>query len=132
MRDARGWVNRRAVIPALLLLSAGCAGVPRDASLPVHDPNEQLNRPVMAASVTVMRPAAEVVRMIPDPLRDRLSDLNSNLKEPRIFVNNVLQGRFEAAHTTFARFLQNSVFGFGGLFDIASREGLQQVSGDFG
>jgi phospholipid-binding lipoprotein MlaA len=61
-----------------------------------------------------------------------LHDLNSNLKEPRIFVNVVLQGRFEAAAQTSARFVMNSVFGMGGLFDIASREGLQQQSGDFG
>jgi phospholipid-binding lipoprotein MlaA len=43
-----------------------------------------------------------------------------------------LQGRFKAAHTTAGRFLGNSIFGLGGLFDIASREGVQQNSGDFG
>jgi phospholipid-binding lipoprotein MlaA len=125
-------MNRGAVLAALSLLLAACAGVPRDASLPVNDPNEQWNRQMMAATVTVMRPAAQVVGAIPGPVHDRLRDFNSNIKEPRILVNNVLQGRFEAAHTTFARFLQNTVFGFGGLFDLAGREGLQQVSGDFG
>jgi phospholipid-binding lipoprotein MlaA len=54
------------------------------------------------------------------------------LKEPRIFVNNLLQGRFDAAHTAAGRFLANSVLGVGGLFDIASRAGLEQKSGDFG
>jgi phospholipid-binding lipoprotein MlaA len=128
---ARGWVNR-AVAAALPLLLAACAGVPRDASLPINDPNEQQNRHVMAASVAMLRPAAEVVSAIPGPVHDRLRDLNSNLKEPRIFVNNVLQGRFDAAHTTAGRFLANSVLGVGGLFDIASRAGLEQKSGDFG
>jgi phospholipid-binding lipoprotein MlaA len=131
MRHARGWINW-AVASALPLLLAACAGVPRDASLPINDPNEQQNRRVMAASLAMLRPAAQVVSAIPGPVHDRLRDLNSNLKEPRIFVNNVLQGRFEAAHATAGRFLANSVLGAGGLFDIASRAGLEQKSGDFG
>jgi phospholipid-binding lipoprotein MlaA len=132
MRHGRDGLNRGAVVSILSLLLAACAGIPRDASLPINDPNEQVNRQMMAVTVTVARPAAQVVHALPGPIQDRLRDFNSNLKEPRILVNNVLQGRFDAAHTTFARLLQNSVFGFGGLFDIAAREGLQQASGDFG
>ncbi|MFL5063151.1 MAG: VacJ family lipoprotein [Xanthobacteraceae bacterium] len=131
MRHARGGVNW-AVASALLLVLAACAGVPRDASLPINDPHEQLNRHVLTATRVTLRPAAEVVSAIPGPLHDRLRDFNSNLKEPRIFANNVLQGRFDAAHTTAGRFLANSVLGVGGLFDIASRAGLEQKSGDFG
>jgi phospholipid-binding lipoprotein MlaA len=108
-------------------------GLPRDASLPINDPNEDMNRHVMAANQEVLRPVSQVVKAaIPGPVHDRLHDLNSNLKEPRIFVNNVLQGRVEAAAHTGARFFMNSIFGMGGLFDIASREGLPQESGDFG
>src|SRR5262249_48880485 len=109
------------------------AGAPRDASLPVNDPNEQFNRHVMAANQAVMGPASQVVNAaIPGPLHDRLRDFNSNLKEPRILVNTLLQGRFEAAAQTGVRFVTNSVFGLGGLFDVASRSGLEQKSGDFG
>ncbi|MFL6972779.1 MAG: VacJ family lipoprotein [Xanthobacteraceae bacterium] len=121
-----------AVASALLLVLAACAGVPRDASLPINDPHELLNRHVLTVTRVTLRPAAEVVSAIPGPLHDRLRDFNSNLKEPRIFANNVLQGRFDAAHTTAGRFLANSVLGVGGLFDIASRAGLEQKSGDFG
>jgi phospholipid-binding lipoprotein MlaA len=118
---------------ALPVLLAACAGVPRDASLPVNDPNEQFNRHVMAANQAVMGPASQVVNAaIPGPLHDRLRDFNSNLKEPRILVNTLLQGRFEAAAQTGVRFVTNSVFGLGGLFDVASRSGLEQKSGDFG
>jgi len=132
MRHARGWIHW-AVASALPLLLGACAGVPRDASLPINDPHEQVNRHVMAANLATLRPASEAVNaVIRGPLHDRLRDFNANLKEPRIFVNNVLQGRFAAAHTTAARFLVNSVFGFAGTFDIATREGLPQNSGDFG
>jgi len=131
MRHARDWVNWAAA-SALPLLLAACAGAPRDLSSAINDPNERLNRHVLAATRVTLRPVAAVVSAIPGPLHDRLRDFNSNLKEPRIFVNNVLQGRFEAAHATAGRFLTNSVLGVGGLFDIASRAGLEQKSGDFG
>jgi len=132
MRGAR-CALKWAIAWVLPLLLGACAGLPRDASLPVNDPNEDMNRHVMEVNQVILRPASEFVKAaIPGPVHDRVHDLNSNLKEPRILVNNVLQGRFEAAAQTSARFVMNSVFGIGGLFDLASREGLQQQSGDFG
>ena len=101
--------------------------------MPVNDPNEDVNRHVMAANQEVLRPASEFVKTaIPGPVHDRVRDLNSNLKQPRIFVNNVLQGRGDAAAHTGARFLMNTLFGLGGLVDVASHAGLPQESGDFG
>jgi phospholipid-binding lipoprotein MlaA len=132
MRYTKGWVQRATAWVLLVLVSA-CAGTPRDPSLPISDPNEETNRKVLADNQTVLRPISEAVRaIIPGPVHDRLHDFNSNLKEPRIFVNDVLQFRFEAAAHTSARFLANSIFGIGGLVDIASREGVPQESGDFG
>jgi phospholipid-binding lipoprotein MlaA len=105
MRRARGGL-KWAIAWVLPLLLGACAGLPRDASLPINDPNERMNRVVMAANQEVLRPVAEVVkRAVPGPVHDRLHDFNSNLKEPRIFVNNVLQGRFEAAANTSVRFV---------------------------
>src|SRR5215469_8011548 len=104
-RRRLGW----AVAGVLPLLLAACAGVPRDTSLPVNDPHESANRTVMTANQEVLRPAAEFVKTaIPGPVHDRLHDLNSNLKEPRIFVNNVLQARFEAAGKTSTRLVINT------------------------
>src|SRR5260370_26217030 len=109
------------VVPLLL---GACAGLPRDASLPVNDPNEDMNRHVMEVNQVILRPASEFVKAaIPGPVHDRVHDLNSNLKEPRILVNNVLQGRFEADAQTSARFVMNSVFGIGGPVYLASPEG---------
>src|SRR5262245_43761028 len=117
----------------LPLLLGACAGLPRDAALPINDPNEDMNRRVMAANQEVLRPASEFVRTaIPGPVRDRLRDLNTNLKQPRVFVNNVLQARFDAATHTGARFVMNTLFGLGGFVDVASHAGVPQESGDFG
>src|SRR5512144_935120 len=80
MRPARGgllaWI--------LPLLLGACAGLPRDAAMPINDPNEDMNRHVMAANQEVLRPVSEVVKTaIPGPVHDRLRDLNANVKEPR-------------------------------------------------
>jgi phospholipid-binding lipoprotein MlaA len=128
----RGWV-KLAIACALPLLLGACAASPRETALPISDPHEPVNRQVMAASQLMLSPASVIVKAaIPGGVRDRLHDLNSNLKEPRIFVNNLLQARFEAAAHTGTRFLVNTIFGFGGLVDLAGRQGLQQESGDFG
>ena len=132
MLRANGCV-RLAIACVLPVLVGACASTPRDASLPVNDPNEQTNRQLLAANQAVLRPVAEVVKAVtPGPIHDRMHDLNSNLKEPRIFVNNILQLRFESALHTATRFAINSTFGVGGLFDIATPEGVPQQSGDFG
>jgi phospholipid-binding lipoprotein MlaA len=88
---------------------------------------------MLAMNQEVLRPVAKTVQtVVPRPVHDRLHDFNSNLKEPRIFVNNLLQGRLGAASKTAARFAMNTTFGLGGLVDLASRQGIPQQTGDFG
>ena len=129
-RQMRG---RWAIILALPIVVAGCASAPRDASLPLQDPNEHVNRQMLAMNQEVLRPVAKTVQtVVPRPVHDRVHDFNSNLKEPRIFVNNLLQGRLEAASKTAARFAMNTTFGLVGLVDLASRQGIPQQTGDFG
>jgi phospholipid-binding lipoprotein MlaA len=107
--------------------------MPRDASLPISDSSEATNRQVLAANQRVLGPISEAVKAaIPGSVHDRLHDLNANLKEPRIFLNDVLQLRFDAAARTVTRFVLNTTFGMGGLLDVAGREGIPQQSGDFG
>ena len=132
MRRGHVW-GRRAIIIALPVIVGACAATPRDAALPLQDPNEQANRQMLAMNQEILRPVAETVqKVVPKPVHDRLHDFNNNLKEPRIFVNNLLQGRLDAASKTAARFAMNTTFGLGGLVDLASREGVPQQTGDFG
>ena len=131
MNRAEPWFLRLTVLTLAALLTA-CAGAPRDTSLPIDDPNEDFNRKVFAFNQAILHPPATVVKALPAPVFDRLRDVDDNLKEPRIFANDILQGRMNAAGITFARFLFNSTFGLGGLFDVASRGGLPKQSGDFG
>jgi phospholipid-binding lipoprotein MlaA len=54
------------------------------------------------------------------------------MREPVIFANNLLQGEFGSAGTTFERFGINTTVGVGGMFDWATGWGMQQQTGDFG
>ena len=130
MRRAERWIGGLSAAGLAALLSA-CAGAPRDASLPIDDPNEQFNRGVLRANQVVLDPVANVVKAAPT-VTNRIRDLDDNLNEPRIFGNNILQGRFAAAGITLERFVFNSIFGLGGLFDVASQGGLPRQTGDFG
>jgi Surface lipoprotein len=119
-----------------LLSVAGCASVP--AGEPARDdPLEPLNRAVFGVNVAlddaVIAPVARAYRAaIPEPVRDAIRSFVDNLAEPRIFVNDVLQGRFNAAGFTFARFFANTIAGAGGLYDFAGTHGLPKQTGDFG
>lgn len=120
------------LIVSLCVVLGGCAAAQR-----ADDPLEPMNRKVFAMNRVfdgvLFRPAAEAYRgVVPVFVQNRLYYVMRNLAEPRIFANNVLQWRLDAAGTTFSRFVLNSIAGVGGMFDIATNEGLERQSGDFG
>ena len=121
----------------LCILLAGCATVTTRGASNADDPLEPINRAVFDANdaldKAIIRPIAEAYRrIVPEFVRDRIRSVIDNLAEPRIFVNDVLQGRFNAAGFTFARFIMNSTAGVGGMFDLATKQGLPRQTGDFG
>jgi len=118
-------------------LVAGCATLSTDTERNADDPLEPLNRATFDANEAldsaIIRPIAEAYRKtVPEFIRDRIRSVIDNLAEPRIFVNDILQGRFNAAGFTFARFVMNSTAGIGGMFDVATGQGLPRQTGDFG
>jgi phospholipid-binding lipoprotein MlaA len=104
---------------------------------PANDPFEPVNRQVFAFNdafqTKILTPIAKAyVAVVPEFFRDRFRAFVDNLAEPRIFVNDLLQARVNAAGMTFTRFVANSILGVGGLFDYASAHGFPRQSGDFG
>ena len=69
---------------------------------------------------------------VPEPVRNSVEAFASNLGEPMVFANDVVQLRLGAAATTLGRFAVNSTFGVAGLFDVATRQNLPHQSGDLG
>ena len=119
------------------VFAAGCATLPPTLTDPAGDPLEPLNRSMLEVNLaldhTIIEPVARAYReVVPEPVRDRIRNVIDNLAEPRIFVNDILQGRFQAAGITTGRFALNSVFGLAGMFDVATPYGLPRQSGDFG
>jgi phospholipid-binding lipoprotein MlaA len=103
----------------------------------LDDPLEPVNRAVFdtntALDTAFIKPIAETYRAIlPQFARDRIRSAIDNLAEPRILVNDVLQGRPDAAGVTLARFFINTTAGLVGMFDLATQQGLPKQSGDFG
>jgi phospholipid-binding lipoprotein MlaA len=81
----------------------------------------------------MFRPLAELYRAtIPPGIRDRVAGVVTNMKEPVIFANNIMQGEFGSAGTTLGRFATNTTLGGAGMFDVATGWGMQQQVGDFG
>ena len=105
------------------------------------DPLEGFNRDMFkvhqAVDKAVFRPAAMGYRaVVPKPVRSGLRNFFSNLGEPIVFVNDLLQLRPGRAFRTFGRFVINSTLGVGGLIDLAKGEGLPHrgngLGGTFG
>ncbi len=72
--------------------------------------------------------------VVPKPVRTGVSNFFYNLKFPLRFVNDLLQGKFLAAGVEFSRFVGNTAFGLGGVFDVTSHQKAAAVTHpeDFG
>jgi phospholipid-binding lipoprotein MlaA len=115
------------------MLLTACAGAQRDPLAQIDDPYEAANRQFLAMNQAVFAPIASADHAVtPSIIRQGIGNVGANMREPRIFANDLLQLRFGALATTAARFAVNSTFGVGGLFDVATPSGLAQQTGDFG
>ncbi len=102
----------------------------------VNDPLEGFNRTMFAFNELiyngVLGPVADVYNELPAEARTMVSSFFSNLKEPLVFINDLLQGEIERAMNTFTRFALNSTFGFAGVADVATPFGIPGHDEDFG
>jgi phospholipid-binding lipoprotein MlaA len=70
--------------------------------------------------------------LMPDPLEKGVHNAFRNIGEVNNFINCVLQLKLDGALVTLWRFVLNTTFGLGGLFDFATPAGLPRQSEDFG
>jgi phospholipid-binding lipoprotein MlaA len=104
-----------------------------------RDPLQQLNRKVYELNFEILDPAlikplaTLYDRLTPRPVRIGINNFFSNLDEIPNAVNSLLQGKIGQAANDTGRFIVNSVFGLGGVFDVATDAGMQPSQGeDFG
>jgi phospholipid-binding lipoprotein MlaA len=118
------------------LTLTGCATLPSGKPDP-RDPWERMNRSTHAFNDaldrSIARPVAKAyVKVLPRFVRTGISNVFDNLDTLNTVVNDVLQGKMKQAGSDSARFLLNTTFGVGGLYDAASAAGLDQNDEDFG
>lgn len=104
---------------------------------PQRDPWRGFNRGAYAFNGfldrALVRPITRAyMKITPSPVRRGLARVVDNLREPSTVLNAGLQGRPKRAVTAGARFVINSTVGVLGVFDVASRVGLERSRADFG
>jgi phospholipid-binding lipoprotein MlaA len=128
----RPWRLAVAALAAAAL--AGCASV---RSPDPRDPWEPMNRATFEFNDgfdrVLAKPLAEAYRFVlPDLVRAGVRNFFANLQDPWIGLNQLLQGKVEEALSDGWRFIANTTFGIGGIFDIATDMGMPKHAEDFG
>lgn len=81
----------------------------------------------------IMKPVATGYdAVLPSPVRTGVTNFFSNIGDIMISVNNLLQGKVADAGSDLGRVAINTTLGIGGLFDVATSEGIPKHDEDFG
>ncbi|MDI9570488.1 MAG: VacJ family lipoprotein [Pseudomonadota bacterium] len=105
------------------------AAGPREEALTIADPWEPFNRAMYRFNdrlyFWVLKPAARgYAKALPEGVRIGIRNVFVNIAFPVRFVNCLLQLDLSCAAVETGRFVINSVWGLGGLFDVASDEAI--------
>ena len=128
---------RRFGLATVAALSLVATAAPAAAQARDPDPFEGVNRRFFALNSyldrTVLRPVALAWKQnVPAPIRSGVRNFVTNLSEPVVFANDVLQGRAADASVSGGRFVINSTVGVGGLIDVGKAGGLPRHDNNFG
>ena len=104
---------------------------------PAFDPIEPVNRATFALNdvidMIIVNPLVSLWNgVLPQPVRQGVSNVFDNLDDVYAGVNHVLQGSPSTAGADFGRVIVNTTVGVGGLFDVSTKVGLKKTYGDFG
>lgn len=101
------------------------------------DPFEPVNRAIFgfneALDRAVLTPVAKGYQaVVPELARQGVTNFFGNFGDGWSAINQLLQGKGEAAATMTMRVVTNTFFGIGGVFDVAGDLGMERRSEDFG
>ncbi|RKE34129.1 phospholipid-binding lipoprotein MlaA [Paraburkholderia sp. BL23I1N1] len=113
---------------------AGCSTVQTPTK---GDPLEGLNRTIFTVNDKLdqyaLKPVARgYVFITPQPVRDSVTNFFSNIGDVYIAANNLLQLKITDGVEDIMRIVINTVFGVGGLFDVATLAKLPKHDNDLG
>ena len=129
--QARAGQGTLALDPAIINPAA------QDQAAAVDDPAEPANRVVFDANNAIdshtLKPVAKAYReTVPGGLQHGLHNMLTNLQEPTVGFNDLLQGNPGRAAATLWRFTVNTTAGGLGILDIAADMGIEHHDADFG
>ena len=133
-------VSARLALSTTLVVTGsvvGCASLPEGSARDPRDHVERFNRSMYefntAVDHAILRPVARgYVKVTPRPVRTGVAKFFGNLKYTRTIANDAFQGELSDFGSDIARFAVNTTVGIGGVFDPATRFGLEQHDRDFG
>lgn len=134
-------ISRSCVLPRLLLLLLGTAGLGACATAPGRttsdDPWQPMNRGIYKFNDVIDRAAVKPItkgyqKVTPGWMRTGISNFFDNLDMPWTIVNQALQGKPRLMAQDTVRFVLNTVVGVGGFIDVASKLELEAHDEDFG
>jgi phospholipid-binding lipoprotein MlaA len=101
------------------------------------DPFEGFNRTVFTVNdkldTAIVKPAAQAyTHVVPQPVRSNITNFFSNVGDVYIAANNLLQGKIAAGTEDIMRVVINTIFGVGGIYDVATLARLPKHHADFG
>jgi phospholipid-binding lipoprotein MlaA len=102
-----------------------------------RDPFEKVNRAIYGFNTEldrlVLKPVAEAyLNVVPQPARNCVGNIFSNVGDVGNALNNALQGKVLEALSDVCRLAINSTLGIFGCFDVASEVGFDKHREDFG
>ena len=126
------WGAIAAVSVAAITLG-GCAATGTNP----QDPYESFNRKMQSfndgVDNAVLKPVATAYQTVtPQPVRTGVGNFFGNAGDLWSMINHLLQGNGLQAYNHMVRFTTNTVFGLGGLLDIATEMGLDRQKQDLG
>lgn len=128
--DQARWMG----VAAVFALLAGCATGPNANP---SDPLEPFNRGVFSFNekvdeVVLVPVSTAYVNVLPSMVRTGVSNFFGNLGDIWSFANSVAQLKLQNSAETFMRVNVNTIFGLGGLIDVATEVGIDRRDEDFG
>ena len=123
---------RRLAALVVVAVLAGCAATPSRV-----DPLEPFNRAMFevndVAEKVVIKPVVSAyTTVIPSPVRTAVSNVFGNIEDLFSAVNGLLQGKPDKAGNDLGRVMVNTLWGLGGLIDVATDAGIERGNEDFG
>lgn len=133
------WAGRlqRLVLLSLTCLFVGCASIPAGVEPSPRDPWEPFNRSVFefneGLDTYLLKPVVAAYRFIlPEIVREGIYNFFSNYSDIYTALQNLLQGKPDYAFNDIMRVAVNTIFGLGGLMDVATPGGLEKHKEDWG